>query len=153
MSLPVNVGQLIFIPCIVCVWLYPMVSKHQTLLYSCRSAGQSTSVWRQLCINTLWQWKGYTDFLNIGQIVVFMNLNMVLYEILLKYSQFVAESALFFTFCIFLGLPDFGSIAKKGGEGGILALESQIICSLKKSCMKTKVDIVSFTLNSVFLID
>ena len=34
-----------------------------------------------------------------------------------------------------------------------LAVESHIICSLKKSCMKTKVDIVCFTLNSVFLID
>ena len=41
-----------------------------------------------------------------------MHLNMVWYEILLKYSQFVPESALF---CVSLGLPeDFGSIAKKG---------------------------------------
>ena len=38
------------------------------------------------------------------------------------------------------------------GVGGFLALESHIICSSKKSCMKTKVDIVCFTLNTVFLI-
>ena len=44
-----------------------------------------------------------------------MRLNMVLYELILKCSQFVAESALFSLFCIFLGLPeDFGSIAKNG---------------------------------------
>ena len=92
-----------------------MISKHQTLLHSCRSEGRSKSVWRQLRINTLWQWKGYTNFLNTGQIVVFMHLHMVWYEILLKYSQFVPESALLSLFCISLGLPeDFGSIAKKG---------------------------------------
>ena len=52
-----------------------------------------------------------------------------------------------------LGLSeDFGSIAKKG-MGGFLALESHIICSSKNSCMKTKLDIVCFTPNSVFLID
>ena len=27
-ELPVNVGQLIFIPCIACIWPYSMVSKH-----------------------------------------------------------------------------------------------------------------------------
>ena len=31
-KLPVNVGQLIFIPCIVCIWPYPMVSKHIAFL-------------------------------------------------------------------------------------------------------------------------
>ena len=55
---------------------------------------------------------------------------------------------------ISLGLPeDFGSIAKKGVGGGFLALKSHIICSSKKSCMKIKVDIVCFSLNSIFLID
>ena len=42
---------------------------------------------------------------------------------------------------------------KKGGGGGFLALKSHIICSFKQSCMKTKADIVCFSLNSVFLID
>ena len=37
--------------------------------------------------------------------------------------------------------------------GGCLAVGSHIICSSKKACMKTKVDIVCFTLNIVFLID
>ena len=54
---------------------------------------------------------------------------------------------------ISLGLPEeFGSIAKKGVGVDFLALKSHI-CSSKKSCMKTKVDIVCFSLNSVFLID
>ena len=57
-ELPVNVGQLIFIPCIVCM-PYPMGSKHQTLLHSCRREGRLKIVWHQLRINTLWQWKGY----------------------------------------------------------------------------------------------
>ena len=55
---------------------------------------------------------------------------------------------------ISLGLPkDFGSILKKGGGGGFLALKSHIICSSKKSCMKIKVNIMCFSLNSIFLID
>ena len=92
------------------LYIYPMVSKHLTLR-SCRSEGRSKSVWRQLRINTLRQWKGYTNFLNIDQIVLFMHLNMVWYEILLKY-----KIGTFFTFYISLGLPeDFGSIAKKRG--------------------------------------
>ena len=45
----------------------------------------------------------------------------------------------------------FWKYCKKGGGGGFLALESQIICSSKKSCMKTKA--VSFTLNSVLPTD
>ena len=111
-------------------------------------------VFGQLRINTLWQWKGYTNFLNISQIVVFMRLNIILHKILLEYSQFVAASAVFvFTFfCISLRFPeDFGSIGR--GWGGFIALESHIICSSNKSCMKTKEDIVCFTLNSIFLID
>ena len=49
---------------------------------------------------------------------------------------------------ISLGLrEDFGSIAKKGVGGGFLALKSHIICSTKKSCVKTKADIVCFSLN------
>ena len=52
-----------------------------------------------------------------------------------------------------LGLSDdFGSIAKMV-VGGFLALKSHIICSSKKSCMKTNVDIVCFSIKSVFLID
>ena len=47
----------------------------------------------------------------------------------------------------------FWKYCKKGGGGGFLALKSHIICSSKKSCMKTKVDIVCFSLNSIFLID
>ena len=42
---------------------------------------------------------------------------------------------------------------KKGGGGGFLAFKSHIICASKKSCMKIKVDIVCFSLNSIFLID
>ena len=81
-----------------------------------------------------------------------MHLNIVWYDILLKYSQSRAELSLFFTSCLSLGLPeDFGSIAKRGW-GGLLALKSPIICSSIKSCMKTKGDMVCFTLNSVFLI-
>ena len=58
----------------------------------------------------------------------------------------------FFNSCLSLGLPeDFGSIANRG-RGGLLALESPIICSSIKSCMKTKGDMVCFTLNNVFLI-
>ena len=53
-ELPVNAGQLIFIQCIICIWPYPMVSKHKTLLHSYRSEGRSKSVWRQLRINMLW---------------------------------------------------------------------------------------------------
>ena len=40
-GLPVYVGGLIFIPCIICIWPYPMVSKHWILLYSFRSEGRS----------------------------------------------------------------------------------------------------------------
>ena len=47
----------------------------------------------------------------------------------------------------------FWKYCKKGGGGGLLALKSHIICSSKKSCMKTKVDIVCFSLSSLFLID
>ena len=47
----------------------------------------------------------------------------------------------------------FWKYCKKKGWGGCLALESHVICSSKQSCMKTKVDIVCFILNSVFLID
>ena len=47
----------------------------------------------------------------------------------------------------------FWKYCKKRGGGRFLALKSHIICSSKKSCMKTKVDIVCFTVNSVFLID
>ena len=44
-----------------------------------------------------------------------MRLKMVLYEIILKYNQFLAESALFFTFLYILRTARvFGSIAKKG---------------------------------------
>ena len=81
-----------------------------------------------------------------------MCLNMVLSEILFKYSHLVSELALFSLFCISLGLPeDFGIVAKRG-LGQYLTLESHLICSLLKSCMKTKVETVCFTLNSVFLI-
>ena len=114
----------------------------------------SKSVWRQLRINTLWQWKGYTNFLNIGGIVLFMHLNMVWYEILLKYSQSGAESAFFFTFLYILRTArGFWKYCKKRGGGGCLALKSHIICSSKKSCVETKADIVCFSLNNVFLID
>ena len=51
-ALPLNVGQLIFIPRIVCIWSYPMVSKHKTLLHSYRCEGRLKGVW---------QWKGYRD--------------------------------------------------------------------------------------------
>ena len=47
----------------------------------------------------------------------------------------------------------FWRYCKKGGGDGFLALKSHIICSSKKSCMKTKADIVCFSLNSVFLIE
>ena len=40
---------------------------------------------------------------------------------------------------------------KKQGGGGYLVIESHLICSSIKSCMKTKVDIGCFILNSVFL--
>ena len=33
------------------------------LLHSCRSEGRSKSVWRQLRINTLWQWRGYHEIM------------------------------------------------------------------------------------------
>ena len=76
-----------------------------------------------------------------------MHLNTFLYEMLLKYRQFVAESPLVLLFCISLGLPaDFGSVAK-GDGGGYLALETHITCSSIKSCMKMKVNIVCFSLN------
>ena len=72
---------------------------------------------------------------------------MHLYEFINSHRKFHDFSL------ISLGRPeDFGSIAKRGW-GGFLALKSHIICSSKKSCMKTKVDIVCFSLNSVFLID
>ena len=47
----------------------------------------------------------------------------------------------------------FWKYCKKGGGGGLLALKIHIICSSKKSCMKTNVDIVCFSLSSMFLID
>ena len=80
-----------------------------------------------------------------------MHLNMVWYENLLKYSQFVPESTLFAFWYILRTARGFWKYCKKGG--GLLALKSHIICSSKKSCLKRKVDIVCFSLSSLFLID
>ena len=41
---------------------------------------------------------------------------------------------------------------QRRGRGGYLALESHIICSSIRSCMESKVDVVCYTLNSIFLI-
>ena len=88
--LPINDGQLIFIPCIVCIGLYPMISKHQTLLYSCRSEGRSQSVWRQLRINTLWQWKRYKADLQWVVVACFFFLSFFLVNWFSKYIISVA---------------------------------------------------------------
>ena len=72
---------------------------------------------------------------------------------MLHQSWYRDNRFMFSFFLTSLGLPeDFGSIAKRVW-GGFLTHGTHIICSSKTSCMKTKVDIVCFTLNIVFLID
>ena len=54
---------------------------------------------------------------------------------------------------ISLGLPeDCVRVAKRDGVDIYIALESNLICLSVISYMKTKVDIVSFTVNNVLLI-
>ena len=65
--------------------------------------------------------------LNIGQIVVFMHLNMVWYEILLKYSQFIAELALFFTFCIWCKPSKISSFRTKRPTTLKLGIQHQVL--------------------------
>ena len=80
-----------------------------------------------------------------------MHLNMVLHAVLLKYSHFVAKSALFTLFLyIHRTAREFWNCCKNGDEH--LALECHLIHSSIIPSMKTKFDINCFFWNCVLLI-